>query len=154
METGRRLEKTELFVRILVDADACPVRHIIVKAAKEKGIPVIMFIDTSHVIDDGYSEVVTVDKARDSADIALANRVSSGDIVVSQDFGVAAMVLAKGAKAMNQNGVIYSNSNIDELLFERHLAQKVRRSGQRISGPGKRTKEDDIRFENIFRSLL
>lgn len=137
-----------------MDADACPVKHIIVKVAKEHNVPVTMFVDTSHLINDGYSLVVTVDKSRDSVDIALANKVSRGDIVVTQDYGVAAMALPKGAMAINQNGLIYSNKNIDNLLLERHIARKVRQSGGRTSGPRKRTKEDDARFENAFRSLF
>lgn len=141
-------------MRILVDADACPVKGIILKAAAEYGIPVIMFIDTSHILNDGYSEVVIVDKSRDSVDIALANRVSEGDIVVTQDYGVAAMVLPKGAKALNQNGLIYSDENISSLLFERHLSQKVRRSGGRTNGPRKRSEDNDARFEKAFRMLI
>jgi len=141
-------------MKILVDADACPVKQIIVRVAKEYNLAVTMFIDTSHVIDDGYSGVVTVDKQRDSADIALINRTSSGDVVVTQDYGLAVMVLGKGAVPVNQNGMIYSDENMDRLLFERHLAQKVRRSGGRTSGPGKRTKEDDVKFEAAFRRLV
>lgn len=141
-------------MKILVDADACPVKQIVIRVAKEKGLPVTMFIDTSHLIDDGYSEVITVDKQRDSVDLALVNRAVAGDIVVTQDFGLAAMVLAKGAKALNQNGMIYSDNNMDRLLFERHISQKVRRSGGRTSGPRKRTKEDDARFEAAFKKLL
>ena len=141
-------------MRILVDADACPVKNIIVRIAKEKDIPVTMLIDTSHTINDDYCEVVTVDKQRDSVDIALINRTSKGDIVVTQDFGLAALVLGKGAKALNQNGMIYSGENIDRLLFERHLGQKVRRAGGRTSGPKKRTKEDDMKFEVVFKNLL
>lgn len=141
-------------MKILVDADACPVKNIIVRIAKEYNISVIMFIDTSHVINDGYSDVITVDKARDSVDIALINKVSKGDIVVTQDYGVAAMALPKGAKAINQNGLIYTDENIDRLLSERHFAQKVRQSGGRTSGPKKRIKENDTSFENAFRSLI
>jgi uncharacterized protein YaiI (UPF0178 family) len=141
-------------MNILVDADACPVKQIIVSIAKENKLHVIMFIDTSHVIDDGYSEVVTVDKARDSVDFALVNKVNKGDIVVTQDYGVAAMALAKGARAINQNGLIYSDENMDKLLFERHISQKVRRSGNRVSGPPKRTKEHDERFEKTFKLLV
>lgn len=141
-------------LRILVDADACPVKHIIVKAAREHGIQVLMFIDTSHVLNDGYSEVITVDKSADSVDIALVNRVTRGDIVVTQDYGVAALVLPKGADVLNQNGLVYTNDNIDRLLFERHLGQKVRRAGGRTGGPRKRTAEDDERFEKAFRFLL
>lgn len=141
-------------MKILVDADACPVKHIIVKIARERAIPVVMLIDTSHVIDDGYSEVITVDKSRDSVDFALINRISSDDIVVTQDYGVAAMAIPKGALVISQNGLLYSDYNIDQLLFERHISQKVRRSGGRTSGPGKRTSEDDSRFEAAFRKLL
>lgn len=141
-------------MKILVDADACPVKKIIVKVAKEYNIPVAMLIDTSHELYDGYSEVITVDKSRDSVDIALINRATKGDIVVTQDYGVAAMALSKGAMAINQNGWVYTNDNIDNLLFERHLAGKVRRSGGRTSGPKRRTEEDDARFESSFRHLI
>ncbi len=140
-------------MKILVDADACPVKGIIVNVAKEYGIPVMMFIDTSHILNDDYSEVIVVDKARDSVDIALVNRVKSGDIVVTQDYGLAAMVLAKGAVAINQNGLIYSKDNIDRLLFERHLSQKIRRDGGKASYIGKRLKEYDEKFEKTLRRL-
>lgn len=141
-------------MRILVDADACPVKEIIIQVAKEENIKVMMFTDVCHIIDDGYSEVITVDKANDAVDIALANSVLKGDIVVTQDYGVAAMVLAKGAKAINQYGMIYSDDNMDKLLFERHIVQKVRRSGGRTTGPKKRSKDDSIRFEANFRKLI
>ena len=141
-------------VRILVDADACPVKQIILKVAKKNKIPVIMFIDTSHIINDGYSEVITVDKQRDSADLALINKAFAGDIVVTQDYGVAIMAIGKGANALNQNGILYTEDNIDMLMFERHLSQKIRRSGGRTSGPRKRVKENDIKFEEALIKLL
>lgn len=113
-----------------------------------------MFIDTSHIINDGYSEVVTVDKQRDSVDIALINKTTEGDIIVTQDYGVAAMALGKGARAINQNGMVYSNDNMDRLLFERHLSQKIRRSGGRTPGPRKRSKTHDGGFEVGLRKLI
>ena len=113
-----------------------------------------MLVDTSHEINDDYSKVITVDKARDSVDIALINIAKPGDVVVTQDYGVAAMALGKKAKAVNQNGMIYSDDNIDKLLFERHLGQKVRRGGGRTKGFKKRSKEDDESFERTFRKLL
>ncbi|MDO8685482.1 MAG: YaiI/YqxD family protein [Clostridiales bacterium] len=141
-------------MKILVDADACPVKEIIVKIAKQYGIPVIMFVDTSHMLDDRYSEVVTVDKAPDSVDIALVNRINKGDVVITQDYGLAALALHKSNGVINQNGLVYSDSNIDKLLIERHLTQKARRSGGRIHGPKKRSKEDDKQFEVSFRKLI
>ncbi|MCL2565912.1 MAG: YaiI/YqxD family protein [Defluviitaleaceae bacterium] len=141
-------------MQILVDADACPVKEIIVRLAKEHKLLVTMLIDTSHQINDGYSRVITVDKKADSVDFALMGLLKSGDIVVTQDYGLAAMALGKGAKVINQNGLIYTNNNIDRLLMERHLGAKARRSGKRTKGPAKRTKEDDERFERAFRGMV
>ena len=141
-------------MQILVDADACPVKQIIVRLAKQRNIPVTMLIDTSHELNDGYSRVITVDKQADSVDYALMGLLTRDDIVVTQDFGLAAMVLGKGAKAVNQNGLVYTDENIDKLLLERYIGQKIRRGGGRTKGPAKRTKADDDRFEAAFELLL
>jgi len=141
-------------MKILVDADACPVKEIIVRLAKAAEIPVTMVIDTSHQLNDGYSRVVTVDKGADSVDFALMGLLRAQDVVVTQDYGLAAMVLGKGARAINQNGRIYNDENMDRLLMERHLSSKIRRSGGRTKGPSKRKKEDDEAFEIAFRNLL
>jgi uncharacterized protein YaiI (UPF0178 family) len=141
-------------MQILVDADACPVKEIIVRLAKKKEIPVTMLIDTSHQLNDGYSRVITVDKGADRVDFALMELVDNNDIVVTQDYGLAAMVLSKGAKVINQNGWIYTNENIDRLLMERHLNAKIRRAGNRRSGISKRTKADNTKFEVAFERLL
>ncbi len=138
----------------MVDADACPVKEIIVSIAKRKGLPVVMIMDTSHELDDGYSTTITVDKARDSADMALINMVRSQDIVVTQDYGLAALALSKSAKVLNQNGLVYTNGNIDQLLMDRFMGQKVRRGGGRPRGPRKRTRDDDARFIRSFESLI
>lgn len=151
-ENGQK--KEEGLKRILVDADACPVKDIIVKTAEKNSLPVIMFIDTAHQLQGGYSTVITVDKERDSVDFALMRVLKKNDIVVTQDFGLAAMVLGKGAKAINQNGMVFTDSNIDKLLFERFLGQKVRRGGGRTNGPRKRTKEDDQNFESALEILI
>jgi len=141
-------------MKILVDADACPVKEIIVRLAKQRNIPVTMLIDTSHQLDDGYSTIITVDKQADSVDFALMGLLARDDVVVTQDYGLAAMALGKGAKAIHQNGMIYTNDNIDKLLMERHIGAKVRRGGGRTKGPAKRIKEDNERFEAEFAKLL
>lgn len=140
-------------MKILVDADACPVKNIIVKVAKEYKIQVLMFVDTNHVLNDDYSEVIVVGQGRDAVDIALINQVEKTDIVVTQDYGVATLALSRQAYVINHNGFIYTRDNIDRLLFERYLSQKVRRSGGRTSGPRRRNKEDNEKFEQVFRSL-
>lgn len=141
-------------MKILVDADACPVKEIVVKESKKNGLPVYMFIDTSHELSDGYSEVIMVDKARNSADFALIARAKAGDIVVTQDFGVAAMALAVGAYALNQNGLVFTSGNISSLLEQRHISQKIRRSGGRTSNPPRRNKTDNQKFETAFVNLI
>lgn len=126
-------------MKILVDADACPVKRIIVRLARQKGVPVTMLIDTSHELNDGYSSIITVDKRADSVDFALVAILSADDIVVTQDYGLAAMALAKGAKAVNQNGLVFTGANIDKLLMERYIGRKTRMSGGKTKGqrPGK-----------------
>jgi uncharacterized protein YaiI (UPF0178 family) len=141
-------------MKILVDADACPVKDIILKHARSRQLRVMMFIDTSHELNDGYSEVIMVDKGRDSADFALISRTEKGDVVVTQDFGVAAMALARGCLVLNQNGLIFTATNIGALLEERHISQKIRRGGGHTSGAKKRTKSNDEAFEQAFLSVL
>jgi uncharacterized protein YaiI (UPF0178 family) len=140
-------------MKILVDADACPVKNIILSVAKRFDLKIIMFIDTSHIYNDNYSEVITVDKGKDSVDFALANRIQKNDIVVTQDYGVAAMALSKEAYAIHQNGLIYNSDNIDKLLFERYLSQKIRKAGGRTQNQSKRTKDNDIAFEKALTKL-
>ena len=140
--------------KIIVDADACPVKDIIIKEAKLRNIHVVMVIDSSHVINDGYSEVITVSQGKDSADIKLINLTNKDDIVVTQDYGVAVMALGKNAEAINQNGLVYNNDNMDRLLFERHIGQKLRRSGKKSGTTKKRTKQNDEDFKLAFVKLL
>ncbi len=141
-------------MRILVDADACPVKDIIVTIAKEYELPVIMIIDTSHEYCDGYSEVITVSKGSDAADFALVNLAGREDIIVTQDYGVAAMALSRGSKAMDQNGMIFSEANIDGLLMGRHMNKKIRSAGGRTKGPAKREKSQNQAFEKTLIRLV
>ncbi|KAJ52900.1 hypothetical protein CTM_05377 [Clostridium tetanomorphum DSM 665] len=135
----------------MVDADACPGRDLIEKAAMECEIEVIMYCDMNHIIKSHYSEVKYVESGFQSVDIVLTNATKKDDIVVTQDYGVAAMVLGKKAYAINPKGYIYDDKNIDRLLFERHISSKVRRSGGKTSNPKKRSKEDD---ERLYKNIL
>lgn len=141
-------------MKILVDADACPVKEIIVRIAKEKGIKVTMLFDTSHIYEDGYSTVLYLDKGRDSVDFALVNHIKTEDIVVTGDYGVAGMALAKNAKVISQNGLIYTTENINDLLHSRYLNQKLRNQKIRTKGPKKRTILNDQTFEKNFKKLV
>ncbi|MDK2964921.1 MULTISPECIES: YaiI/YqxD family protein [Lacrimispora] len=141
---------------IYVDADACPVVRIVEKAAKEHEIKVCLLCDTNHVLQSDYSEIKIIGAGADAVDFALVNLCRSGDIVVTQDYGVAAMALGKGAYGIHQSGKWYTDDNIDQLLMERHIAKEARRakSKNHLRGPSKRTKDDDKCFEKSFQKLI
>ena len=141
-------------MQIFIDADGCPVVHITVNTAKQYSLPCTVICDSAHIFNLDVVRVITVDKGADSADFALVNLCGLGDVVVTQDYGLAAMCLAKGARAINQNGLIYSDSNISQLLDSRYLSKKARRAGQRLKGPRKRTAEDDKAFLDSLLKLL
>ena len=143
-------------MKIFVDADACPVVRIIEQVAKEYGIEVCLLCDTNHILQSDYSEVKIIGAGADAVDFALINMAKRGDIVVTQDYGVAAMALGKGCYGIHQSGRWYTNENIDQLLMERHMAKEARRASAKhhMKGPRKRTKEDDERFEESFVKLI
>ena len=141
-------------MKVLIDADACPVTNIAVSLCKVKNIECILICDTAHRMERDGVQTRIIDKGADSADFALANRVETGDIVVTQDYGLASMCLAKGGRVLHQDGWEYTQWNIDALLFERHEARKFRASGGRMKGPKKRTSAQDQAFSAAFSKLL
>ena len=143
-------------MKIYVDADACPVVRIIETVARKYDVPCVLLCDTNHVLYSEYSEVIVVGAGADAVDFKLISLLSWGDICVSQDYGVAAMALGKGCYAIHQSGKWYTNENIDQMLMERHLAKKARRSTKKhhMKGPAKRTPEDDQRFEESFEKMI
>lgn len=142
--------------QIFIDADACPVVGIVEKIAKAHNLPVTLLCDTNHVLSSDYSEVIIVGAGADAVDYKLISICRREDIVVSQDYGVAAMALGKGAYAIHQSGKWYTNDNIDQMLMERHLNKKARRGSSKnhIKGPRKRTSGDDERFAQSFEKLV
>lgn len=143
-------------MKIYVDADACPVVSIVERVAEKNNIAVLLLCDTNHMLTSSYSEVKIVGAGADAVDFALINFCTKNDIVVTQDYGVAAMALGKGAYAIHQSGKWYTDENIDRMLMERHLGKKARRvSGKNhMKGPKKRTREDDERFQASFEKLI
>lgn len=161
-------------MKIFVDADACPVVRIVEEVAEKYKIDVALLCDTNHILTSDYSEVIVVGAGADAVDYKLISICHKGDIVVSQDYGVAAMALGKGAYAIHQSGKWYTNENIDQMLMERHLNKKARKGSHKnhlkgctMSGghrlcmdrsgsgdPKKRTEEDDKRFAQSFEKLV
>lgn len=141
-------------MQVLVDADACPrgAMDTIRRLQTIYGYRIVTISSYNHVFDG--ADHITVGGESQAADIAVINRVNTGDIVVTQDWGLAAMVLGKAGRPIDPRGRIFTEKNIDLLLEERHLKAKYRRSGGRTKGPKARTAEDEERFKEAFCSLL
>lgn len=143
-------------MKILVDADACPVVRIVEEVARKYELEVILLCDTKHVLTSDYSEIKIIGAGADAVDFALINLCQNGDLVVTQDYGVAAMALGKNAFAIHQSGKWYTDENIDQMLMQRHIAKKERRASKKnhLKGASKRTEQDDIRFRESFEKLI
>jgi uncharacterized protein YaiI (UPF0178 family) len=144
-------------MKILVDGDACPVKSEIMKVAEQYDIDVVIVYSISHHGNSNEYEKaqkIMVDNESQAADMAIINKVTYDDIVVTGDFGLASLVLAKRACAISFSGKVYDNYNIDKLLFERFLSAEIRRSGGKAKGPSKRTSEDNRKFYQVFKSLI
>lgn len=139
---------------VLIDADGCPVVDLTIQICREFGVPVLILCDTAHQIRRDGARTLIFDKGADSVDFALVNRVQPGDIVVTQDYGLASMCLARRASVLNQNGLQYTADNIDLLLDRRWQNKKLLRAGKHPKGPAKRTREQDEAFEQTFRRIL
>lgn len=141
-------------MRILIDGDGCPVVKLTLKLAREFSVPCTILCDTSHLFQDDYAEVIVCDKGADSVDYKLVNLVQPGDLVVTQDYGLAAMALSRKAIPVHQDGFCYTDENIGGLLEARAFSGKVRRGGGRLKGQKKRTAQQDQAFTNCLRRIL
>nr|WP_296107273.1 YaiI/YqxD family protein [uncultured Terrisporobacter sp.] len=141
-------------MKILIDGDGCPVIDIAISVAKKFNIKVVIMCDTSHIFNKEGAKTMVFSKGADSVDFALINYLEKEDIVITQDYGLAAMAMNKASYVINQNRMIYNDENIDRLLYSRHIYKKIRKSGGKTKGPKKRTKEDDINFEKTLNEIL
>jgi len=142
-------------LRIIVDGDACPVKTEIIETAKIFAVPVCMVASFDHRLPqvDGV-EMVQVDRSSQSADMFIANKVKAGDVVITQDFGLACLAIAKHAYTLSFRGETYTEHNIDYLLERRAEFAKRRRQGMRSKGPRPLTDEDRKKFQQNLTKLL
>lgn len=141
-------------MKIFIDADGCPVVDITVRIAKKHSLECYIICDTAHEFRKDGATTVVVEKGADSVDFKLVNLVGAGDIVVTQDYGLAAMCLARKAVPLSQNGLVFTDKNIEELLFSRYVSKKIRNAGGRLKGPSKRTPEQDEHFRQALEKLI
>lgn len=142
-------------MRIIIDGDACPqkVKEICERAASDFEIDLIIVVDIEHYITSNY-EIIVVEKGRDSVDFKIVEIFKHDDILITQDYGLASLVLNKAAAVIHTAGFFINNKNIDQLLESRYLGQKIRKAGGKTKGPSKRSKEQDINFEKCLYKVL
>lgn len=141
-------------MKIWIDADGCPVVQNTIKIAKKLSIPVFVVKNYAVKIESDYAQIITVDLSRDAVDYYIANHIQPNDLVITQDNGLAAMVLAKKGICMNQNGKTIDAANIDFILDARHLGRVARQQKQRGPKHKKRTLENDLAFEKALINIL
>ena len=141
-------------MRLLIDADACPVVDIALRLCKQYAVPCLLLCDTAHILHREGAETLVFDQGADSVDLALANRAKPGDLVITQDYGLAALCLARGARVMHQDGWEYTEYNIQALLFQRSESRRYRAGGGRVKGPSKRTRQQDQAFAAALDAYL
>lgn len=144
-------------MKIYVDADASPVKDIVIATAKNWQVPVVLVKSFAHYSPadetDGV-ETVYVDAGADAADYRIMQLAIAGDILITQDYGLASLGLGKGCVVLHHKGFAYTNTNIDQLLESRHLSAKARRSGQKTKGPKPLTAEDKDKFQTLLIQTL
>lgn len=141
-------------MNVLIDADGCPVVDIAIGLCRQYQVNCLLLCDTAHEFYREGAQTLVFDKGADSVDYALVNRVHPGDIVITQDYGLASMCLARKARVLHQDGWEYTPDNIDALLLSRHESRKYRASGGRTKGPKKRSAMQDQAFSDALRALL
>ncbi len=140
-------------MNILIDGDGCPVVYETVQIAKEFGIHCILLCDTSHVYHYDV-EIIVIDKGKDSVDFALVNKVNKKDIVITQDYGLASMCLAKHAIVLNQDGLEYTTSNMNQLLTSRYESLKARKMKVKQKKASKRSVCQDDAFVDHLIAII
>ncbi len=144
-------------MKIYVDADACPVKETIIRVAHQEEITVILvqsFSHFSHEKQPAGVETIYVDSGVDAADFRIMGLAQEGDIIVTQDYGLASLGLAKGCFVIHHKGFTYTDKNIDHLLQTRYLSAMARKGGQRTKGPKAFTKEDEQKFKELLQRTI
>jgi uncharacterized protein YaiI (UPF0178 family) len=141
--------------KIIVDGDACPFKNDIINLADKYDKELYIVFSTSHV--SNYPEqvkTVMVDNQKEAADLAVVNLAKAEDIVITQDYGLAAMVLAKKARVLLNRGLVADGQNINQLLAFRHISAKNRKNRVRMKGPSKLTEEDRKNFLTQLQKMI
>ena len=142
-------------MKVIVDSDACPAKKIILQCCNNYKIPLIFVHSISHISNqDLGAETIVVDNSSQAADMEIVRRTNKGDLIITSDIGLAAIVLAKGAHVLNFSGYFYTNQNIELHLEQRYLNQRILAAKGRLKGPAKRTNLDNQVFKDSLEEFI
>lgn len=141
-------------MRILVDGDGCPSKYSIVEMTKKYQLEMLVFIDYAHMLDSEDYQTIMCEVGADSVDMKIANMVKKGDLVITQDYGLASLVLGRQAYVLHVSGKVIDQNNIDQLLLSRYTAAKIRKAGGRTKGPAKRSQADELFFKKQLEEMI
>ncbi|EFM80350.1 YaiI/YqxD family protein [Enterococcus faecalis TX0855] len=144
-------------MKIFVDGDGSPVKETVIEVAVEKALDVVIVTSVDHYSLKDYPENVSfvyVDKGADAADFKIVQLIKKGDLLITQDYGLASLVLPKGVSGFHQLGYQYTKENIDGLLEQRYFSGQIRRKGGRTKGPKPFTDQDRITFKQALIELV
>lgn len=141
-------------MRILVDGDGCPSKDSIVEMTKKYQLEMLVFIDYAHMLDSEDYQTIMCEVGADSVDMKIVNMVKKGDLVITQDYGLASLVLGRQAYVLHVSGKVIDQNNIDQLLLSRYTAAKIRKAGGRTKGPAKRSQADELFFKKQLEEMI
>jgi hypothetical protein len=141
-------------MRILVDGDGCPVLEITSQVAAEFSLELLVYTDLNHRHQLSYGKLIIVDQGFQSVDMILYNNLKAGDLVITVDYGLAALALGAKARVLSFSGREFNNRNIDNLLARRHLQRQQRKKTGRHTSHHKRTSADDLRFKQSLLEII
>ena len=144
-------------MRLVIDGDGSPVKNEVIELGAKYSVPVLIVTSIDHYTTSDYSSDVTfiyVDKGADGADFRIVKEIKKNDIIITQDYGLASLLLPKKVRIFHHNGKEYLIETIDELLTKRYLGAKMRKAGKRTKGPKAFTKVDREKFKSILEKTI
>jgi uncharacterized protein YaiI (UPF0178 family) len=141
-------------IRIFVDADACPVKQEIVQAGTGFHVDIYFIASYAHQSESHSGNWIYVDSFKDQVDFYIYKHVRKGDIVVTQDMGLASLLVKQGVRVLSPRGTILRDEQMDTILYNRYMSAKLRRNGTYTKGPKAFSAEDRKRFLQELKKIL
>lgn len=144
-------------MRFVIDGDGSPVKEEVIRLGKKFQLPVLIITSVDHYTMKEYPDFVQfiyVDKGADRADYQIVKEIKPGDLLITQDYGLASLVLPKKARVFHHSSKEYLAETIDQLLMQRYIGGQMRKAGKRTKGPKPFTASDRQLFYEIMTDIV